>query len=349
MKFGFSFTEFSNLKVNQLSLLLLLLLGVVFIVLGCSDKDTGAQVPAKVDDAAFVSNEMLTREGVAECISCHVINPEIAMWQLSSHNRVTCITCHADVDLQEFNQKMNTNSYTLPIKLNSVIKDEVCTQCHSLNRVVTPSGDVIIPHQYHSGLGIRCTVCHDSVVHNRIDERLPKLEEKFQDYTAWTPELAEEVYHVRFTRPNMWTCLDCHRMLKATTQCAACHLRIPGLPSHEDPTWKTMHGVEGRNTLDECIHCHVSPIPAPPPEPSTHDPIADFARQTEFCYNCHLQLPESHSGKWLPTHPNAGITKGMPNCIACHDINAPGTRSNATATYCNRCHWFESDGSKKSY
>ncbi|MBS4024684.1 MAG: hypothetical protein KGZ96_03300 [Clostridia bacterium] len=321
-----------------LKIILFLLVALAFIITGCTEKTSPKP---SAPGAKFTGDDPLTRAGVVECLTCHEMKPESSMWQLSSHNKISCTTCHSDINLREKHAISNSGNYSVPIQLKTPVKNEVCEQCHSLKRTITPSGDVIIPHQFHAKLGIRCTVCHDSLVHNRIDERLPILDEKYLDFESWTAETAEELYDDRFSHPSMWTCLDCHKMMKVTTQCASCHIRIPGLPSHESPSWKTNHGVAGRDNPEECVYCHQMTLPKAPPDPSTGDEITDFARATSFCTSCHMQLPENHQGRWMPAHSKAANSKGITNCIACHDLDEPSGSSYATNTYCNRCHWYE--------
>ena len=41
-----------------------------------------------------------------------------------------------------------------------------CTQCHSDNRVVTPSPGIIIDHEVHAEKNVNCTICHNRIAHD---------------------------------------------------------------------------------------------------------------------------------------------------------------------------------------
>ena len=274
------------------------------------------------------------------CARCHEMNPEIATWQISSHSKIPCKLCHT-VNEDDYTSIHESNDYSRPIKIYKPISDSTCNQCHSMeNRNVTPSGDLIIPHSKHANIGVSCVSCHSGIAHANIAQREVTAKGELKNFEKWTPEVAKEVSLLAYSRPSMWTCLNCHKSLDATTDCFACHTEITELPSHEATNWGTAHGIDGRQQPQDCIECHKTPGGETSITPSTGDRVADFARATEFCYSCHTQLPESHKDPWLPAHPSKTIAKGRLNCYTCHDTNQSTTMENATSTYCNECHWF---------
>lgn len=280
------------------------------------------------------------------CAECHEMWPEVATWQISSHSKISCETCHS-VDVGEMKRAKEGGAYSKPIRLKQPVSDAVCDGCHSPYRVATPSGDLIIPHDRHAKAGVGCLKCHQTVVHAGIAERAVTARPDYADYAKWTPETARKVATLPFVRPSMWTCLNCHKSLKVTSKCAACHTVYTSLPSHEDPAWATSHGRVGRQNVSGCSKCHANREGPTMVDSKTGDKIIDFERATPFCYNCHRQRPASHDAQWMPKHPSAAQAKGLLNCFACHSVKQPAAGENVTGTYCNSCHWFEA-GSKPS-
>ena len=162
---------------------------------------------------------------------------------------------------------------------------------------------------------------------------------------SWTLDTAKKVATVAYIRPSMWTCIDCHKKANITTQCNACHSKIPSLPSHEQTNWKSNHGKAARQDINVCINCHATAGQANSVTPSTGDKAADFARATTFCTTCHLTRPQFHEKAMIPIHPDTLVSRGMQNCLTCHDAQQPKPNEKVPKVYCNQCHWFNSDGS----
>ena len=272
-----------------------------------------------------------------ECLGCHEMNPEIATWKISSHSKIPCTACH-NVNPADYQSKIGLNQR--PIKMTTAIHNSVCEQCHTVNRDVTPSGDLIVPHQKHSAAGVTCVKCHAGVVHAKIAERGITAEGTLSDYNAWNESAAKKLSIRFYTQPDMWTCINCHKAANVTRRCGACHTTIPDLPSHNSSTWQSDHGKIARANVGECTKCHVTPGQAMFITPTTGDKAADFARAQSFCFTCHNQRPKMHTNTWLRIHPENTIEKGNQNCFTCHDRNQPTKGSNITGTYCNQCHWL---------
>lgn len=272
-----------------------------------------------------------------ECFGCHEMKPEITTWKISSHSKVPCTACH-DVNPASYQTKVSI--YQRPIKMSDTIPDSVCEQCHSSNRGVTPGGDLKIPHSRHKNAEVACVKCHAGVVHAKISERGLTTEGKLSDYNVWDENTAKQVAVGFYTKPDMWTCINCHKAANVTTRCGACHSQIPELPSHNNPNWISVHGKIAQSNIGECTKCHVTPGQPMFATPSIGSKAADFVRTTQFCYNCHKKLPNMHVNNWMSIHPQKALEKGINNCVACHDINQPTGRKNVTGTYCNQCHWI---------
>ena len=281
------------------------------------------------------------------CTGCHELKPEILTWQISSHSKIPCTSCH-DIDLSRYESGHSTEeqsaqekkNLTVPIKMADAIPNTVCEQCHTSNREATVSGDLIIPHDKHSAVGVLCVKCHSGVVHAKIADRELTVSGKLSDLDAWNVDEAKKVSTNYYLQPSMWVCLECHKSANVTRECNACHTSIPSLPSHEAPTWKSTHGKTARTGIGDCTKCHV--IPGEPQfiKKSTGDIAADFARAQSFCYDCHLVRPEMHEKSMIPIHPAKVAERGIQNCLACHDKAKPEPGTNITTTYCNQCHWL---------
>lgn len=274
-----------------------------------------------------------------ECSGCHEMQPEIVTWQVSSHSKVPCIECH-EVDQEAYRAGHENQGFKRPIRISDSMPSSVCMKCHTENRMVTASGDLVIPHDRHAKAGVTCVKCHSGVVHAKIADRGLTAEGPLSNYKAWTVETARQVMTKFYTQPSMWTCIECHKQAGITRQCSACHTRIANLPSHDSPDWISLHGKNARTDIGKCTTCHITPDLPKFASPSTGDLAADFARAQQFCYNCHLKRPETHQNTMVPIHPGLAAAKGIQNCFTCHERNRPESGTGVTGTYCNKCHWL---------
>ncbi|MBN2404812.1 MAG: NapC/NirT family cytochrome c, partial [Coriobacteriia bacterium] len=173
---------------------------------------------------------------------CHKVQDDsIAAYDRSSHNMVSCMSCHEPVNADPITFTLKkakalgelvltvTNNYELPLNpeshlaLNSEeMGSDQCTQCHSENRVITPSDGIIIDHAVHADKEVQCTACHNRIAHNESGD--------------WEPVLSNpndgpmSVKHANFM--SMTACFRCHTLTsespsgaeyKAPGKCSACH------------------------------------------------------------------------------------------------------------------------------
>lgn len=273
--------------------------------------------------------------GASECAKCHM--PEVATWQVSSHSQIDCKKCHTDANAAEM-----AVAPSGAVAIKEKVPGDTCKACHSVNRVFSLPGDLIVPHERHDKARVGCTDCHNTVVHYGITERNVLARKDFSDPTKWNKDLAEKIAQVPFERPTMWQCLDCHQKAKVDTPCKDCHTVYTSLPSHEQAAWLSIHGREGRKDVQGCAHCHASKEVGPKSVDSgTGDPIIDFERANSYCYNCHKTRPAFHGQDFMSQHATSAKTKGLLNCFACHSKKQPTTTENITQVYCNQCHWFQ--------
>jgi len=282
---------------------------------------------------------------VGECANCHEMKPEVLTWQVSAHEKFACTICHVDKKAANYQGKHESDSYSKPIKIIDAIPNQVCLQCHSANRTVSPAGDLKVPHQKHLDNGVACVKCHFGVVHGKIAERdlTPFLPDP-TNFDAWNLDVVKKIATKEYIRPSMWTCIDCHKKANVTRQCSACHTTIPTLPSHDQLSWRTDHGKYARNDVQVCVNCHAVPGTPTFIMPSTGDKAADFARAQDFCYKCHTQRPEFHQQNMQTIHPSLVPKRGVQNCLTCHDAQQPKVGENVPKVFCNQCHWFNDGG-----
>jgi nitrate/TMAO reductase-like tetraheme cytochrome c subunit len=180
---------------------------------------------------------------------CHKVQDDtITAYNASSHNKVSCMACHMPVAanpvvfilhkaeaLGELYMTV-TNKFELPLNAESQLSLEMkatqCTQCHSENRITSPSEGIIIDHKVHEEREVSCPVCHNRVAH-RDDIAAPVLND---------PTTGEKNYpHDQFMTMN--GCFRCHSQEArgiAPGECKLCHTPTFELkpPSHEPTaTW----------------------------------------------------------------------------------------------------------------
>jgi nitrate/TMAO reductase-like tetraheme cytochrome c subunit len=151
------------------------------------------------------------------CKSCHEMAPEYNTYKITSHSDIACTQCHippGPVNLVVHKVEALQEVYyhfigtpPNPIRMEQPISNEVCMQCHSKNRLVTASGDLIVAHEKHVDKNIPCVICHRGVAHAKVVER--GLNTKDQ-YDHWTAKNAPKLTVSDYTRPNMGTCITCH-------------------------------------------------------------------------------------------------------------------------------------------
>jgi len=150
------------------------------------------------------------------CSACHEMAPEHVTYTVSAHSEIKCTQCHIPPGAKNFVvHKMKSLKEVYyhfvgppdPIVQTEAVLNESCLQCHSANRLVSATGDLIVNHEGHIQAEIPCITCHSGVVHAKIVERGLNTSDSL-DY--WTPENADKLIKSEYLRPNMGTCIDCH-------------------------------------------------------------------------------------------------------------------------------------------
>lgn len=280
------------------------------------------------------------------CAACHTMRPEYYTWQASSHSQLGCVECHrgeglgGQVELLSGLARMAESAvlenYVMPIRMFSSIDDQTCFKCHTYNRQATVSGDLIIPHEDHTGSRVRCASCHSGVAHGDIAKR--GITRKI-DPGEWDKDQGLQAMARELTQPNMDTCMSCHYRRRITTDCAACHTDMFGPDSHQLADFAVNHGSWARAELQDCNFCHgyVGPKKLVVKEDTN---FIEYTRNNKFCISCHRQKPDSHQQTAFMDVHGKSITRGekqKDGCMVCHDNNISHIPK-ATETTCSSCH-----------
>jgi nitrate/TMAO reductase-like tetraheme cytochrome c subunit len=296
------------------------------------------------------------------CSSCHEMKPEYYTWKVSTHSEVDCVNCHitpgaenlakakANGAVQLF-QKV-TNTYTAPIQMPKDIPNSACEKCHNMKtREVTPSGDLIIPHDKHLVKNIQCVQCHSGVTHGKIAERNVTFK---SDYSKWDDTLGKSMMSdVKFTSPKMETCIECHKARDVSIACKTCHSTTMVPSSHKQSNFKTDdHGKLAEKDVNKCHKCHqymsddeikgMENVPASRQFLSNgtiqNQSISaqDYAKENTFCKKCHTTRPPSHVSGWSNLH-GAIAKQDAQKCLTCHDTQFTGFNKITNVT-CSSCH-----------
>ncbi len=258
------------------------------------------------------------------CKSCHIIKPYYLSWQKSTHSDISCLQCHTrlgfkNMILYRFSSLKNFVTYYTTGKLKKRIyrlPSQICTNCHVLERKVTPRGDLIIPHAKHAQIeGVICLDCHKNLVHGKGGRK---------------------------NAPVMETCYNCHgkkfRGKEVTDKCEICHSEKAPPSNHFNPLWSEQHGMVALRDQRGCFRCHAKPrefcFECHQKRPPSHTEVWNFkhknlARITKeacivchgasYCLKCHGKSGKPvHPSNWLKIHPNVAKSQGIAPCYECH-------------------------------
>jgi nitrate/TMAO reductase-like tetraheme cytochrome c subunit len=259
------------------------------------------------------------------CSTCHEMAPEHVTFQASAHNQIKCTQCHIEPGAKNLVvhkvESLKEVFYHIvgapdPIVQTVAVSNENCEQCHSRNRLVTATGDIIVNHKGHIEEGIPCITCHSGVVHAKVVERGINDSES---YPAWTKENADKLMGEKYEKPNMGTCIGCHDQVNQGKR-----------------PWKKIayslpentHGKEDKKsvTLQETAETMASIDYREIPE-STQRIILEAIGQQQTdvklsmeCFTCHqkINIPDNHKLKnWNQQHGKFAVEE-LAECLHCH-------------------------------
>ena len=256
-----------------------------------------------------------TAYSTAFCTSCHEMKSQELGWQESTHSKIQCIGCHRLGLWQKGGMVWAHFGRKSVSGLSSAV---VCLQCHKEERIVTPSGDLKIPHRNHLDL-TECRRCHPATGHAKESE-----------------SGGQEVI-------VMGVCLKCHYKKAETLGCRGCHQHPPMTPAHLTEDWSQYHGGAARENLTACNSCHgytlfLNSEIKHTAEQALTSP-ANYARDNEFCSQCHRRRPASHTFYFLYKHPRSALDN-EDRCLVCHSWNFPLPTQNSADLFCQKCHFF---------
>jgi nitrate/TMAO reductase-like tetraheme cytochrome c subunit len=295
------------------------------------------------------------------CVSCHEMKPEYYTLKASTHSEVDCVNCHTDSgakrvakyqekEIVKTVKKYNDESVA-PIRMPKDIPDSACEKCHNVfTRTFTVSGDIIIPHDQHKEEDVKCIQCHSGVAHGKIADR----EMTFKtDYDKWDSKIGTAAMSdIKWTRPSMDTCMECHESRQVTTECSACHTTGMLPKSHKKTDFKTKtHGLQAKDDLKDCNSCHkymstdelegyedtsVLAKYLSSENKGSNKNASTYAKENTYCLECHKTRPASHTANFFSGHGN-DANKNQEKCFTCHDNNRTGTAGNNKVN-CSTCH-----------
>lgn len=249
---------------------------------------------------------------------CHKVQDDtINAYEKSPHSRISCMACHEPVNADTVTfliAKVKSgleviptvgNTFDLPLNPGSALAlkgghemgSQQCTQCHSPNRVITPTDGMKIDHKVHEDAGVWCTVCHNRVAHN--DAEAPP--------TLIAPNGTKNALHPNFMK--MDACFRCHDLegkvkmtgagaKAAPGTCSTCHTATFELvpETHSPADWSLKaHGDAAKEALKEmgALEAEAKVLREEIPLPYMADPVNPCFTchiETKFCDPCHDRL-----------------------------------------------------------
>lgn len=266
------------------------------------------------------------------CANCHEMAPEVTTFTASAHSEITCVQCHIKpgfvnmmthkvISLKEVYHHVMGIPEQIVQTEHEAVSDENCLQCHSKNRLVTASKDLIVNHKGHIEEGVPCISCHSGVAHAKIAARGINTEEV---RGHWTNEVAQQMMEQKYLAPNMGTCIDCHdKVNNGEKPWKDVAYLVPPNPAHlEEEAKKTTNAVKhDANTEEEAAEAIANH------EEKTQAIILEaVGKQTKdvklsmACETCHqrVKVPENHRVEnWNGNHGGTALQE-LDTCVDCH-------------------------------
>ncbi|WP_147534115.1 NapC/NirT family cytochrome c [Bacillus marasmi] len=268
----------------------------------------------------FVGGAIAYTNNPSFCKMCHEMAPEHVTFVNSAHSEQTCVSCHiAPGNVEMVLHKMESLKEVYyhivgppdPIVQTVAVLDVNCQQCHSMEREVSPNGDLIVAHNDHIKEGISCITCHSGVAHAKVVER--GINDS-TTYDSWTTANADKLMGKENMNPNMGTCIDCHTQVNEGKK----PWKDPNYALPENPN--EGHGKkkdenvakaeEKKEKKDDQQQIVLKKVNAQKTD----------VKLTQECSLCHKEVdtPTNHAnGDWGQNHGGAAIQE-LDQCINCH-------------------------------
>lgn len=260
------------------------------------------------------------------CGLCHEMSPENVTHQASAHSEVGCVDCHIGPGvvntLVHKVEALKEVYYHIvgppdPIVQTAAVPDKNCLQCHSENRLVTATGDLIVAHDEHIDEQISCITCHSGVAHAKVVERGMNYA---SDRDYWTTENADKLVSIEYMLPNMGTCIDCHEKVNnGERPWEDLAYSLPDSSHYENKGKKkdrtmTVNVTAAENTEENELAMQNIILQA----------IGKQTKDVKIsmdCFTCHQEVgvPKHHDMKgWDQNHGDDAF-KELDQCLDCHE------------------------------
>lgn len=263
------------------------------------------------------------------CSTCHEMAPEHVTFQASAHNQIKCTQCHIKPGAKNLVvhkvESLKEVYYHIvgppnPIVQTVAVTNENCEQCHSRNRLVTATGDLIVNHQGHVKEGIPCITCHNGVVHAKVVERGINDSES---YPAWKKENVSKLMGEKYEKPNMGTCIDCHdKVNQGKRPWKDLAYSLPEKVSAEEMQKEQLEATAFKDSIEERAGIWARDIP----ESTQRIILEAIGKQhndvkiSMGCYTCHrkINIPKNHElTDWSQRHGEFAVDD-LDECLNCH-------------------------------
>lgn len=268
--------------------------------------------------SAFTYGALALTSTPAFCSSCHEMAPEHVTFTASAHSEIKCTQCHIppgakNLVIHKVKALKEVYYHFVgppdPIVQTDAVLNISCLQCHSENRLVSATGDLIVNHEGHIEAEIPCITCHSGVVHAKVVERGLNTSDSL-DY--WTEENADKLIKSEYLRPNMGTCIDCHDKVN----------------NGEEPWRDIAYSLPkvGNGHGDENLEDENVPQVKDKAEKTENIILQAIGKQKQGvelsmeCQTCHQEVstPKHHQAiDWDQNHGKMAI-KELDKCMDCH-------------------------------
>ncbi|MCL6582942.1 MAG: cytochrome c3 family protein [bacterium] len=259
------------------------------------------------------------------CSQCHYMRPYTEAWQTSSHQKVSCVTCHYEhlntpsENLQsgeeagKFELTLRTLLRTYSIFPQSRVSNQACLQpgCHrweELQEEKQFKHGIRFSHEQHlktlpRGKRLGCISCHSQIVQGK---------------------------HVRVTET---ICFNCHfkgRQEKDTGvgRCITCH-SLPGISISFAGVELNHQQFLANNENIQCTDCHIKVTQG------------DGQVPRERCFTCHINInPQAKLTQDPPLLHTIHVNQQSIECFRCHQDIQHGQEnaSQQASINCMACH-----------
>ena len=308
------------------------------------------------------------------CVSCHVMEPYFDAWRASSHNKVSCVTCHVPPGMEgtlkhKFMALSMVANYLTGLYKRSKpwaeIDDASCLRpgCHE-TRLLKGTEDfkgVYFDHTPHlvqprRDRQLRCTSCHAQIVqgeHISVTEGTcflchfkPDSAGRMTDLARCThchrpPTGAAAPFDHAPVIARGVECLNCHATAVSgdgyvpPERCSSCHAQLEHIQRYGDLEF--VHSKHVTEHKVECLQCHIAIRHG-------HN-VAAEKEPSRQCAACHGMLHKAVESIWkgelpgLPRTPSVMAATGM-TCAACHaePIHHGAEGEKLGAPVCTPCH-----------